>query len=191
MRAFLLCVLACTPVGFTPPLDGDQPPSHSAPTASSTEPDAGLPVPPPPQPPRKVWKDSTGAVVAYDDLTFIDGNGYAWTINAVMAQVVEVADQSRDYRLYASTDCSGAVYVPATMPARWPFQLRSESGWHVRPDTLRAASLLVQSGGAGPGNCVLLPDGPTTRSVIPLASAVPVTPPQLPWSPPLHLELVP
>jgi hypothetical protein len=142
----LLALVACTPVGFTPPLDGDRPAAPSSPVATSTEPDAGtLPPVPPPSPPRKVWKDSTGAIVAWDDLTWFDGNGNVWTISPATANVLEVPDAGRVCLLFLTTDCTGPTYTLASVPARQAFQLRSESTWRVRPDTLQAQALTVQS----------------------------------------------
>ena len=163
----LLAIAGCAaPAG---PVDSSTPPPNAG-TASASG--------------RLVWKDATGAFVAYDSLLYQDDRGYLWSLNPETARLYDFGAGSTNF---ASADCSGEAYAGAAQP-RFPFRLAGESAWRVRPDALASIEVVLGSALTVTGTCQTLTNSTPTR-VVPIARLIAgIAEPTFSFAPPLHME---
>lgn len=144
-----------------------------------------------PRPHGLVWVDAAGAVAGYGaELAYVDPDGLVWSVDPETGQPstsrhAEVAA----VRYWSEPGCAGAVLISVAEPPlpRVPFRLPWSPSLWVRDDAARAERLTARST-VSYGGCV---DAVVTGPFIPGAAFAEVAgPPHLPFTGPLHIELV-
>jgi hypothetical protein len=143
-----------------------------------------------------VWVDASGAVIA-EELTYVDGEGFVWTLNLFSAGVAEAVQRPQDV-YYDGPDCTGTAYTYLSRPPRQPLRLSGRPGFFTLPDgganqlevgTIRLASYRVEV--AGEVQCVTtdLLSSWTMVRVDELSAHPNLQPPAVSYEAPLHREL--
>jgi len=142
-----------------------------------------------------VWKDSFGVVVpvvgmvATGRIVFVDGDQVAWGFDLINSVVGSAFDSRVPQLFYTTADCTGAAYVPATIPTRYTFF--TGPLYYYRPDNAVPVTITARSSFHSMTS-FCIPDSSThSVSVIPESSMVVRDNPPLPAVLPIHVEYVP
>lgn len=140
-----------------------------------------------------VWVDSVGTVAGDGlNLLWVDtSSGLVWYIDRDSGQVDLNRHGTIRYDSYwTSADCTGEEFVSGSIPEpRIPFRFGSEAAFRVRGDAAQLATITPASAKAPGGSCRTV-SGLSQQSVIRASdiSAGSATPPNLPFTGPLHIE---
>lgn len=133
-RVWLLAALVVSACAGPMGPEGDEgPPGPQGPAGSSTS-----------GPARVVYKDATGAVVAWDQLNYQDSAGRTWWLDGETLQIQRALHENV-VLAYSGPGCSGTAYLLNPLAPRVPFKVVGETVFRVRPDAAQSAIVALQS----------------------------------------------
>lgn len=138
------------------------------------------------------WHAADGQQVTLGpELVLFDANGHLWPLDVETGGIDLEEIPSLGRYFYATSDCTGteyALFVSAPRVVMGEEVFGVPYRFFVRSDTSVLEGLSVQSQGNFDGDCSA--SGGGLVAAVPMTELVEVTPPEIPWTGPLHPEVI-